>query len=299
METIGKIINAVDRYPVLTVQETNELANTIWLMKELFDTLKLEGKLADKIKQARKLKLNKASKIILENGFKAREKLFLHNQKFVIYCAQRIKSVNLEPEDLVQYGYLGLMEAVERFDPKRGFRFTTFAYLWVRSEMAKQRSLADSDFSITLDQTRRIYKINNAKQKFKSEYKRNPTIEELSKITGLSKSSIQNTLKHDHQSVSLQIDDEDSRGDYTATQLLVGGEDPLLLAIQLEQNKEATSLVEELLNCLPTKEAKEIFQDYYLEELPIKEVAKKNKTNTHKVRRILDENLRFLREIGL
>lgn len=68
---------------------------------------------------------------------KARELLVKHNLLFVVYAARRYVSVGLRLEDLVQEGNIGLLLAVEKFEPERGLRFTTYAIWWIRAYISK------------------------------------------------------------------------------------------------------------------------------------------------------------------
>ena len=282
----------LDNYPTLSQEETNTLAQQVQRMMRLLTDLGLTGKNHERIKKAQQLKLNKRQSIILRNGIKSREKMILHNQKLVIHWSSRIKSVKLDQDDLVSIGTFGLIDAVERYDPDKGYKFSTYAYLWVRSEMAKKRSRADADLSVSLDQTRRLYKINKAKQTFRAEHQRSPKMTEISEYCKLSEQSIRNTIKHHYSGGSLQADGENS-DHWKAEDLLVGDGDPIYNLIDREGLTANKLLIEDMLDMLPA-DIKLMFEDYYLREIPPKKIAVDLGISVQKLKNLLNEHIHYL-----
>src|SRR3954471_9780598 len=109
---------------------------------------------------------------------KARQRLIEKNLRLVISVAKKYRGMGLPFEDLIQEGNIGLMKAVEKYDPDRGWRFSTYATWWVRQ--AVQRAVADKGRTIRVpihrgDKLRKMARVYN---ELSAESEREPTDEE-------------------------------------------------------------------------------------------------------------------------
>src|SRR5215207_7679050 len=115
---------------------------------------------------------------------KARQRLIEKNLRLVISVAKKYRGMGLPFEDLIQEGNLGLMKAVEKFDPDRGWRFSTYATWWVRQ--AVQRAVADKGRTIRVPvhMGEKIRKMARAYNELSAQLEREPNDEEVAKILG-------------------------------------------------------------------------------------------------------------------
>jgi RNA polymerase primary sigma factor len=147
---------------------------------------------------------------------RSKERLVVGNLRLVVLFARKYLGRGVPLLDLVQEGNLGLMRAADKFDYRRGFRFSTYAAWWIKQ--ALQRALLDRALRLPVhvaDDRRRISKVRAA---FSAQHRRDPTSDEIAKLSGLSRERVETILNLPAQPASLDApvgDDGEARlGDF-------------------------------------------------------------------------------------
>jgi len=287
-DTVGLYLKEMARVPLLTTEQEVDLAKRLE-----------RGLLADERLRTMGPKTRPKTREMLashiEDGRLAREHLIKANTRLVVSIAKKYMCRGVPFLDLIQEGNLGLMKAVEKFDYRRGYRFSTYATWWIRQTIT--RAIADQGRTIRVpvhmsDRIRRLYKTART---LEQELGRRPTMEEIAGELRCEPRKVQWMLKVSWQPLSLERpvgeDDDEEFGSFVE-------DENALSPTQSALNTLLREKVEAVLSTLPPREARILRLRFGLQNgraYTLEEVGQKFGLTRERIRQIEGRALRRLR----
>ncbi|NUP89419.1 MAG: sigma-70 family RNA polymerase sigma factor [Candidatus Sumerlaeia bacterium] len=183
----------------------------------------------------------------LERGDEsAREEILACNLRFVVKVAAQFRGRGLPLADLVQEGNVGLLEVIEKFDWRRGFRFSTYAAFWIRQ--AIQRALVRTGSFVRLPsrKARLLGHVTQVIEDHRAEHRRDPSVDEMAEAMEMDAESLGAILRWRESVLSLDAPMDDDGG--ALMEIVAGGDesDPLQSLMEEERTRQVTQALDRL-----------------------------------------------------
>lgn len=235
---------------------------------------------------------------------KAKADVINANLRLVIYFAKYYAKSGIPIQDLIQEGNIGLIKSTEKFDPDKGFKFSTYASWWIRHEITKAIAAQQKTIRLPPSVLALLRKINKVRDNFMKMEGRYPSEEEIADILDIPEEKIKRLLVQTQGTVSLddviKSEDEDSNEENTKMRYIqnLSAPDPFIQTMNTDMREK----LEEVLKELKPKESKILQLRYGFNdgrERTLEEVGKEFNLSKERIRQLEEKSLRNLRRPDL
>ena len=195
-DSIGWYLSSIGRVPLLTAAEEIELAHHVQAAKRL--------------QQENLPSLTPKQQRLLRMGQRARDRMMAANLRLVVSVAKKYQNQGLELLDLVQEGAIGLERAVDKFDPAMGYKFSTYAYWWIRQGMTRAIDNSARTIRLPIHISEKLSKMRRITRELTHRLGRQPNRLELSHAMGLQPEELEELISQSAPCASL---DAHARGE--------------------------------------------------------------------------------------
>jgi len=268
-------LEAISRYPLLTTQQEIQLARKIAQYMELRDNTTPTP----------------AEQRLIKAGLKARATMVNCNLRLVVHIAKRytgrIKSMDML--DLCQEGNIGLQRAAEKFDASRGYKFSTYAYWWIRQSLKRAIDSKERMIKIPIHMIDRTFKALQIETEYMKEHGRKPSKTELAQVMGLTIEQLLALV--DCNSVHISLDELITDDGNSLLDLIASPE--VDIDFDLDHSKEHVQLALSYL----TDMEQDIINKRYNEDLTFTAIAKEHNVCRERIRQKITRTHRRLKQL--
>lgn len=210
VDMVRLYLREIGRIPLLTREQEIFYAQQV---QEMMILLEAKEKLEHELKYkptieiwALKMQLSQETLLQqLNQGHLAKQKMIQANLKLVVSIAKKYQKRNVELLDLIQEGTLGLERGVEKFNPTLGYKFSTYAYWWIRQAITRAIAQQARSIRLPIHMTEKLNKIKRIQRELSQELGHTPNVAEIAQALSLDPQQIRECLQFAYKPISLDI----------------------------------------------------------------------------------------------
>jgi RNA polymerase nonessential primary-like sigma factor len=294
-DSVRSYLRDIGRIPLLEHDEEILLGRQVqrmMVLKDMKKELELDNEgLADAMDLP-----HKQIKKEMRDGERAKDKMVTANLRLVVSVAKKYTKRNMELLDIIQEGTIGLVRGVEKFDPGRGYKFSTYAYWWIRQGITRAIAEKSRAIRLPIHITENLNKLKKAQRELSQMNGQMPSVFELAAYMDLSVDDIKDLMCKARQPTSLEI----KIGENRDTALIDLLEDETQLPEMLLEKQMIKEDIRELISDLPEMQAAVISMRYgigeeMLEPMSMTAIGQVLNMSRDRVRTLEHKALRALR----
>ena len=241
VSSLSDFLGEIGRHELLTPEQELTMGRQVQAMLAL--TKREQG--TDK--EGSQANYTESEKATIKCGEKAKNQMITSNLRLVVNLAKRYQGKGLDLLDLIQEGTLGLTRAVEKYDPTRGHRFSTYAYWWIRQGLNRALSTQSRTIRIPVNINEKLTKLRAAKASLMQDKGAPPTNDQISKKMNIPLEEVEELLECELRSITVSLQgamksqsDPTSMVDYLPSEEMA----PMEVAELSERSDSAWSLLD-------------------------------------------------------
>ncbi len=199
VSSLSAFLGEIGRHQLLTPEQELTMGRKVQAMLALTERCHLAGG------KGPACDYTDAEKRTLRIGEKAKDQMITANLRLVVNLAKRYQGKGLELLDLIQEGTLGLTRAVEKYDPTRGHRFSTYAYWWIRQGLNRALSTQSRTIRIPVNVNEKLTKLRAAKSRLMQANGLTPSSQQLAKAMRLPLDEVEDLLACELRSITISL----------------------------------------------------------------------------------------------